>query len=262
MSFLRATWEPGNIAQIHELRVRLSVSNWDKARAFFLPDRSLRVWLVTLLILAFGAFLLFMDMVNGGPHPYYTAIRLAATDRAQTIRDALEHYAKDHNGRFPSGRNSTEICQQLLDEHYVAPGVFYVYGFPGKVEADWDQRLKPENICWDVTSGLVENSPDALPVVFSTGFKIAYASDSTAVPHIMPYPRLFLTSRTVEDWWNGEPDPTPYAALVVCRMAGYASFIRLDKSLSPIGTIPHFISANVKLDGKTYRQLTPDGVLQ
>ncbi len=110
MSFQLATWEPGNIAQIHELRLDLSVSNWDKARAFLLPDRSVGMWLVTLLLLAFGAFLLFMDMVNGGPHPYYTAIRLAATTRAQMIRGALEHYAKDHNGEFPSGRNSTEFA--------------------------------------------------------------------------------------------------------------------------------------------------------
>jgi len=38
-------------------------------------------------------------------------------------------------------------------------------------------------------------------------------------------------------------------------------FIKLDTTANHDGSIPNFISPDFKPDGKTYRQLTPDGPL-
>ena len=97
-------------------------------------------------------------------------------------------YAYDNQGNYPDGKSSTEVFQKLLDEGYCTdPTVFFI-PLSGKSEPIAGQKLKPENVCWDVTSGVDSSAPDGLPIVFTTGFKVTYIPGGTAVPIIYPYP--------------------------------------------------------------------------
>ena len=83
-------------------------------------------------------------------------------------------YAVDHNGNYPrDGKTSTEVFQKLIDENYVSdPGDLYLH-MPGKTKAT-SKHLTAENVCFDVTSGVTNSSPDSLPLVFSTGYTMTY----------------------------------------------------------------------------------------
>jgi len=104
-------------------------------------------------------------------------------------------------------------------------------------------RLKPENVCFDVTSPVDSSSPDGLPIVFSTGYKVNYVPGGAAVPLVKP----------------------EYQGIAVCYKSNSASFLLLPfqpaTAENPDGSIPNFVPADFDPQGKTYRQLTPDGVL-
>src|SRR5271163_1205008 len=103
----------------------------------------------------------------------------ARMQTARVIGLSLFSYAGDHNGKYPVGSSSTDIFQQLIDQKYVTdPGMFY-FAMPGKTKATTD-KLKPENVCFDVTNAVVSGDPDGLPVVFSTGYKIDYIQGGKA----------------------------------------------------------------------------------
>jgi len=112
-------------------------------------------------------------------------------------------YATDHDGKYPDGNTSTEIFQKLIDENYCTDSTIFYIPLPGKTKPISGQKLKPENICWDVTSGLNQSSPDELPVVFMTGYKVTYAPGGSAVPIIKPYPQFGREPRTWSQWWGG-----------------------------------------------------------
>jgi hypothetical protein len=157
-------------------------------------------------------------------------------EQAHQIDLALFSYATDNiqnNNAYPDGKSSTEVFQKLIDGGYVTdPGVFYI-NLPGKTKALAGQKLKPENVCFDVTAGLDSGSPDDLPLVFLTGYKVTYSPGSAAVP-------------------LGKP---PAPGLPVAYKNNSSKFLGQGAD----GSIPNFIPANFDPQGKTYRQLTPDG---
>ncbi|HUB66786.1 MAG TPA: DUF4339 domain-containing protein [Candidatus Methylacidiphilales bacterium] len=103
----------------------------------------------------------------------------AFLQQAQEIASAMSQYADAHNGAYPDGRTSTEVFQKLLDGHYVFdPAVFFTY-LPGKT-APTSHTLTADNVCFDVTSGLTKNSPGDVPVVFTTGYTVAYLPGGSA----------------------------------------------------------------------------------
>jgi hypothetical protein len=186
-------------------------------------------------------------------------------------------YANDNNGDYPGGKNSTEVFQKLLDGGYVSdPTLFYI-PTDGKRRPVVGQKLKPENVCWDVTAGVDLKSPDGVPLVFMTGYKVIYGPGTPATPIIKPYPQ-FGGTRTWEDWWNNE---TPWGAVMpgiaVYYKANNAMFLKsgafvasrnnggtemgFDANAASKGIIPNFIPPDFKPDGMPYRQLTPDGPL-
>jgi len=166
---------------------------------------------------------------------------------------------QNHNA-YPEGNSSTEVFQKLIDDGYVTdPTIFYV-PLPGKVKPVAGQKLKPENVCWDVTCCVDSNASDLLPLVFLTGYKVAYAPGGAAVPIVKPWPQ-FGEPRTWLDWWHGAPDDTPAPGIAVFYKGNNAIFLPLDRPINRDGTIPNFVSPDFKPDGKTYRQLTPDGPL-
>ncbi len=171
-------------------------------------------------------------------------------NRTQPVRDAIQTarsinqtmfaYASDHGGVYPIGNSSTEVFQRLIDEKYVTdPGLFFQesLNIPGKIKAT-SNVLKPENVCWDVTIPVDATSPDALPLVFLTGYKVNYVPDGSAVP-------LFST--------NGKRLP----GIAVCYHGNNSAFIRSDGKSD--GVVTNFIFQKFDPADKKYQQLTPDG---
>lgn len=179
--------------------------------------------------------------------------------QGRQIGQAMFSYATDNvqNGNaYPDGNSSTEVFQKLIDGGYVTdPTIFYV-PLPGKVKAVAGQKLKPENVCWDVTSGVDSNSSDLVPLVFMTGYRMTYASGGSAVPVIKPYPPFWSEPRTWSQWWNDAPAPEPGpSGIAIFYKGNNAVFLKVN----PDGSLPNVVSPDFKPDGKTYRQLTPDG---
>ena len=115
-------------------------------------------------------------------------------------------YSTDHNDDYPDGNSSIEVFQKLLDGGYCTdPNIFFI-PLPGKTKPVAGQKLKPENVCWDVTSGVDAHSPDGLPLVFMTGYKVTYTPGTSAVPIIKPYPQFGPEPLT---WIIGGMDDDP-----------------------------------------------------
>jgi hypothetical protein len=166
-------------------------------------------------------------------------IRQASHDtwmqQAHQIAVAMVAYAADNNQTYPDGKSSTEVFQKLMDGGYVTdPATFYI-AMPGKTPVTGGQKLKPENVCFDVTSGIDSDASDGIPVVFMTGYKITYTADAAAVPLAKPAP----------------------PGTVVAYKDNAAKFLPAGSD----GSIVHFVPANFNANGKTYRQLTPAGTL-
>jgi cell division protein YceG involved in septum cleavage len=230
--------EPGG--QIPERRSML----WRSLTVLWnLLRRGCLTLLVILVVLYICVFFTFMfPIFNGGVAETNT---YNIIQNSHTIAAAMVAYAYDNNGNYPDGKSSTEIFQKLLDEGYVNDSsVFYIY-MAGKNQPVTGQRkLKPENVCWDVTSPVDSSSPDALPVIFLTGYKVNYAAGGSALPlaKIDPYP----------SWMRG---------IYVCYKSNKATFTKLNSPYFGTESIPTFIPPDFNANGKTYHQLTPDGVL-
>jgi hypothetical protein len=164
----------------------------------------------------------------------------ASVQFVHVIGLAMFSYANDNNGKYPKGNSSTEVFQKLIDGGYVTdPSLFYAAQFkiPGKTKAT-SNKLKPENVCWDVTTPVDANSNDPdLPVVFSTGYRIEYVQHGNAVP----------LSKNAS------------SGIFAMRVSMAAWYIADDGK--PDGIVPDFIRAPFDSRGVKYIQLTPDGPL-
>ena len=219
-----------------------------------------------LLFLVFG---LALGPIGHGRGFYY---KMHHVHDARTIALAMFQYANDHEGGYPGGRSSTEVFQKLLDGGYCTnPAIFYI-PMQGKTAPVSGQKLKPENICWDATSGVEEADSDALPLVFMTGYKMTYAPDGPAVPLVRPYPPYTAPWRFWLDF-SGIHDHDPVAGLAVAEKHYSSAFKALEYVVSPDGSVripyvyapdavvSHAVSAKFDAKGKTWVQLTPDGPL-
>ncbi len=159
----------------------------------------------------------------------------------------------EHDNLSPGGTSATEVFQKLMDGGYVTdPRLFYI-PMPGKRPADEGQKLKPENVCFDVTDGVGPNDPGDLPLVFLTGFRVTYAPGTAAIPVIRPFPRYGAS-----DSWFRASEKT-YG-----RVPGIGVFYKGQNAVwirAPDDVVHNFVPANFDAKGKTFRQLTPDGVL-
>jgi len=170
-------------------------------------------------------------------------------------------YANDNDGNYPDGKSSTEVFQKLIDGGYVSDPAFFYIPLSGKTKPV-ALKLKPENVSWDVTSGVDLSAPDGVPVIFMTGYKVNYVPGGSAVPIIKPYPQFGGEPRTLSQWWNNEqPLGRVQPGIAVTYKSNSSKFMKLDTATNPDGSVPNFIPPDFKPDGKTYRQLTPDGPL-
>jgi len=175
---------------------------------------------------------------------------------------SMFQYSLDHDGNYPDGKSSTEVFQKLLDEKYITyPGIFYI-PLSGKTKAIQGQHLKPENVCFDVTCCVSSSSPDGLPIVFMTGYKVVYVPGGSAISLMKPFPRFGGESHTWLQWWREEyPKPEPKPGIAVCYKSNTVKFIPLAEVPNSDGSIPNFIPSTFDPAGKVYGQLTPDGLL-
>jgi len=188
----------------------------------------------------------------------------AALLNGRMIELGMRLYATDHNGPYPDGSSSTEVFQKLMDGNYITdPAVFYV-PLPGKMKAIAGQKLKPENVCWDVTSVGDSSSSDSLPLVFLTGYRITYAPGGSALPIVKPYPP-FWPERTWSEWSEGAPYRSLRSlgppGIAVIYKHPYAIFKVLTIAPNGDASAANFVPVDFDPKGKTYRQLTPDGPL-
>jgi len=218
-------------------------------------------WLNCILLLGI-LFILFgisLGPIHEGP------LRVKHSPLLQTahvIGLALFYYANDNDQHYPDGASSTEVFQKLLDGGYVTdPNLFYI-PMPGKVPPKAGQKLKSENVSWDLTAPTVSNSYGGLPLLFMTGYKVSYVPGGAATPVIKPAPEYEAPGppptwfeRTFE---NRSVNYEPSAGIAVFYMNNSVAF----HPVAPDGTIPNFVSPGFKPDGITYHQLTPDGVLR
>jgi len=197
--------------------------------------------LVGSFILITLAFLLFWF---DPPISHPQTIDNGIMQQCRQIGQMLVSYAVD-NGRYPDGKTSTEVFQRLLDEGYCTDKLAFYVDLPGKVRPATD-KLRPENVGFDLTCCVDSSASAALPMVFLTGYKISYEPKAQAKP---VNPPLW---RTWSQWWNGRrTSSNPY--IVVYYKNGDAHLL----SASANGSIPNFIPADFDPKGKTYRQLTP-----
>jgi hypothetical protein len=175
----------------------------------------------------------------------HRVIRHRASYGVQTshaIGLAMYSYANDNGGKYPTGKSSTEIFQQLVDGGYVSdPKIFYFEELhvPGKHPA-MSTKLKPENICWDVTTPLELTSDPSLPLLFITGFKMNYVPGGSAVPRPTPTPSSVI-----------------HAGIYIFYVNNSAMFRVNDGK--PDEIVPNVVDPSFKPSGKTYIQLSPDG---
>jgi type II secretory pathway pseudopilin PulG len=156
----------------------------------------------------------------------------ASMQSSRAIALAMYTYALDHNGAYPDGASSTEVFQKLIDGKYVSdPSLFY-FQMEGKTKAT-SNKLAPENVCYDVTSGVTSNSSDLVPVVFTTGYILNYAPGASAVPDLGV--------------------KSPFHGMSVAYKSNAARFCKAI----PDGTVPGIISSRFAADIITYRQLKP-----
>jgi len=232
--------------------------------AFTLEARRSSLGRLLTLLWALGLGAIFIGIFCGpiyiGPVPNFGA---RWSYEARQIGLMMYSYANDHGQRYPDGKSSTEVFQELLDGGYATdPNMFYI-PLPGKAPPVPGQKLKPENVCWDVTSGVDLSSPDTIPIAFMTGYRVSYAPGASAVTLIKPYPRYNIVSWA--DRWRyralQSDEYTPPLGIAVVYKNNHARFLALNLDANPDGAIPNFVPSELISDGKPHHQLTPDGVL-
>jgi hypothetical protein len=197
-------------------------------------------WIYPILILVAGVGIYYGFITPPDKNAPPSEPTPAPMQTSRTLVLAMFQYAQDNGGRYPTGKSSTDVFQQLLDGNYISdPSIFYLE-MTGKVKAQ-SKQLAPENVAYDVTTPVDDSTPDQVPVVFATGYRIEYKPGGSAIPR--------ADSVRPESCKNGIP---------VC----YHSNVGYDKvSTQPDGTVTNFIPANAQIGPGPYTQLTPEGPL-
>jgi hypothetical protein len=190
-----------------------------------------------------------------------------AMQTTRTLALAMFQFANDNNGAYPDGASSTEVFQKLIDGNYLPdPSILFV-PLPGKVKAQPGAKLKPENVAYDVTSGVNAQSPDDVPLVYLTGFRMDYHAGGNAVSLVKTFPDT-VTTFAVWFFHRGDRD-SAFDGLPIAYMSNSA-FVRSTETAGHpaqytpdgYGIVPHVAGAEFDPHGQTYRQLTPEGVLK
>ena len=178
-----------------------------------------------------------------------------AMQSAKQIGTLMFTYSLDNGGSYPPDNTNTGgvtytgssgAFEQLINNKYISSAdIFcltggtakpYTGGTPGS-------SLDASNVSWDVTgvatSGISQNAPDQLPLVFSTGNTVSY-------------PAQVGTSSSAK---CGPNNPFGKQGIPVCYKGNNAAFMPVK---NPDGvTVDNFISASCDPAGVNYLQLKP-----
>jgi hypothetical protein len=174
------------------------------------------------------------------------------------IREGLLKFAEKHHGQFPEGNTSLGVFQKLVDDGDLKSGWFY-FPMPGKVMAISD-KLLPENVCFDFTKGVNANSPDWVPLVFSTGYSVDYETGKT-IRTSRKYSVDHLTAKAIK-YSPSAPDDEPLAVAYTYDVRFFLAisyhyfFFRTEATSFNI--MP---GKPTDADVSQYQQLTPEGHL-
>jgi archaellum component FlaG (FlaF/FlaG flagellin family) len=189
-----------------------------------------------------AALVLALFLLRPKTHISAMAQESSAMQTAYTIQLAMVQYARDHGGKYPDGKSSTEVFQKLIDGRYLNKPEVYFIDMPGKVRADASAtRLSPENVGYDVTVSMTDNTPELVPSVFATGYRIKYKPGGSAIP--------LADHRRSAACQDGLP---------VAYANDHAYF---KETSDPNGVVTNVIRTDANLGPGPYTQLTPDGPL-
>jgi len=188
---------------------------------------------------------------NGGVHTEWT-------QQAHAVGLALYSYANDNDGQYPDGASSTEVMQKLIDGGYITDLAVLYIPMEGKVAPERGQKkLKPENLSFDLTAGADSKDSPSLPLLYITGYRMAFTPGAVVRPSSGKFPNFGNGYHFLFFPWDDLPDHL--------HMPGIAVYYNGHNTVwcEPQGdSIPNIVPLGFDAHGKTYRQLTPDGVLR
>jgi len=189
---------------------------------------------LALTLIPIGSTLIYLAL-----QPINKGLPTSATN-IMFIRFALLEYAQKHKGLFPGGKSSTDVFEQLIEDHDLEAHFVY-FDLPGKREFVGG-ALSPANVCYDFTQGTNLKSPEWIPIIIPTGFRINYATGEASI----------IASNAIKnDFIN-----VGYIANIRSWNLNLAPFISIRKH--QIFIMP---GKPVTEDASQYQQLTPDGNL-
>ena len=186
-----------------------------------------------------------------------SARQSAATQSSHGIGELMTQYALD-NGQYPDGASSTEVMQKLIDGGYITDLAVLYIPMEGKVAPERGQKkLKPENLSFDLTAGADSKDSPSLPLLYITGYRMAFTPGAVVRPSSGKFPNFGNGYHFLFFPWDDLPDHL--------HMPGIAVYYNGHNTVwcEPQGdSIPNIVPLGFDAHGKTYRQLTPDGVLR
>ncbi len=228
-------------------------------------------WLKSVLV-AFIVIILFGIVFGPTTGSIRKAQTLASVVSASAIAQGMQEYSTNHNGQYPTGKSSTDVFQKLIDEGYINDPTLFCWRTPRGESViiapiSISNKLKSEDVCYDVTVPVDANSPDHLPVIFMTGYKVSYSPGGNAVPlfsamkgrrkSMVAIYKNKIMAVFYRNYWFGSGDyyiPGPYSL-------AYPQEGMLGGKVLSDATISNFIPIDFDPKGKTYVQLTPNGPL-
>ena len=168
-----------------------------------------------------------------------------ALENARTLNTLLAQYATDNDGVYPTGEGtraqgkSEGIALNLLQNQFTPNADIFAAGStPRYAGTDKDYAdLAPENMSWDftaganVTTGIKNDAPDLLPVLYTTGETVDY----------QPGKSVALSGH----------GPFGNRGIIVALKSGAATYQQVSGSITPT-----FVPADFK-DSGTYTQIKP-----
>jgi len=175
-----------------------------------------------------------------------------AVENARTINTLLSQYATDNDGVYPVGLDTSApgksegIARNLLANNYAPDAAVFAAGSaaPYRGASPDFSGLTAANISWDftaganVTTGITSDASDYLPILYTTGEVVDYASAQSHGLILSP---------------SGE-GPFGHEGVVVAYKSGNVLFIPAQPGRKEIPRT--FISSNFK-DTRSYTQIKP-----
>jgi prepilin-type N-terminal cleavage/methylation domain-containing protein len=211
---------------------------------------SLRGFTLVELLIVIGIISILMSvLVPAAWNALKSARQTAATESSHGIGQLMTQYALEQ-GNYPDGATSTAAFMSLISKGYLTSAdIFYLPNggqtkFIGTSPAT---NLTAVNVSWDITGtngstgpvGITVNSPDELPLVYSTGGTVTYPDQAG--------PGSATCSAT---------GPLGTDGLAVTYKDSHSAFVK-SNSTSGTYTINNFISGSFDPKGQTYVQRKP-----